>query len=294
MVPRVAPAAAGRPTGIRTLRGNMGGEAVTTTGRTSKTTALSPSPAGISCENWTGTPPTPLPCAAPSSAPAGLGHALAAALTSSRARRRGPARPRRGPAAPTSSCCASPTPRSQAAAAALTPADARFVGHCSGATTLAPLAGREAFSLHPLMTVPRGRQRRPFARRRARAIAGSTAAALRVAQDARRRPPHAPRRGRRRRPRRLPRRRVDRRQLPRHARGRRRAARRHRRRPPRAARPARPRRARELGGQGRRAAPSPAPSPAATRPRSRASARRSRSARPTCSTPSMLSSPPPG
>jgi predicted short-subunit dehydrogenase-like oxidoreductase (DUF2520 family) len=28
-----------------------------------------------------------------------------------------------------------------------------LVGHCSAATTLAPLAGREAFSLHPLMTV---------------------------------------------------------------------------------------------------------------------------------------------
>jgi predicted short-subunit dehydrogenase-like oxidoreductase (DUF2520 family) len=28
-----------------------------------------------------------------------------------------------------------------------------LVGHCSGATTLAPLAGHEAFSLHPLMTV---------------------------------------------------------------------------------------------------------------------------------------------
>jgi predicted short-subunit dehydrogenase-like oxidoreductase (DUF2520 family) len=28
------------------------------------------------------------------------------------------------------------------------------VGHCSGATTLAPLAPHEAFSLHPLMTVP--------------------------------------------------------------------------------------------------------------------------------------------
>ncbi len=29
-----------------------------------------------------------------------------------------------------------------------------LVGHCSGATTLAPLAGHRAFSLHPLMTVP--------------------------------------------------------------------------------------------------------------------------------------------
>ena len=29
-----------------------------------------------------------------------------------------------------------------------------LVGHCSGATTLAPLAPHEAFSFHPLMTVP--------------------------------------------------------------------------------------------------------------------------------------------
>jgi predicted short-subunit dehydrogenase-like oxidoreductase (DUF2520 family) len=29
-----------------------------------------------------------------------------------------------------------------------------LVGHCSGATTLAPLAGHDAFSMHPLMTVP--------------------------------------------------------------------------------------------------------------------------------------------
>jgi predicted short-subunit dehydrogenase-like oxidoreductase (DUF2520 family) len=38
-----------------------------------------------------------------------------------------------------------------AAAAAVPPGP--LVGHCSGATTLAPLAPHEAFSLHPLMTV---------------------------------------------------------------------------------------------------------------------------------------------
>jgi predicted short-subunit dehydrogenase-like oxidoreductase (DUF2520 family) len=68
----------------------------------------------------------------------------------------------------------------EAAAAALTPGRARFVGHCSGATTLAPLAGREAFSLHPLMTVPEGGTA-PFAGAGA-AVAGSTPAALHVAQ----------------------------------------------------------------------------------------------------------------
>ena len=65
----------------------------------------------------------------------------------------------------------------EAAAAALTRGRARFVGHCSGATTLAPLAGREAFSLHPLMTVPAGEavgarpDGRPAARRRRRSPA---------------------------------------------------------------------------------------------------------------------------
>jgi predicted short-subunit dehydrogenase-like oxidoreductase (DUF2520 family) len=78
------------------------------------------------------------------------------------------------------------------AATALTPRHAHFVGHCSGATTLAPLAGHEGFSLHPLMTVSAGAARRPEAddgaeRRWAfagagAAIAGSTPAALQVAE----------------------------------------------------------------------------------------------------------------
>jgi predicted short-subunit dehydrogenase-like oxidoreductase (DUF2520 family) len=41
-----------------------------------------------------------------------------------------------------------------AAGAAITPRPGRLVGHCSGATTLEPLAPHEAFSLHPLTTVP--------------------------------------------------------------------------------------------------------------------------------------------
>ncbi len=54
-----------------------------------------------------------------------------------------------------------------------------LVGHCSGATTLAPLAGHEAFSMHPLMTVtPDGAD---FAGAGA-AVAGSTARALTVAR----------------------------------------------------------------------------------------------------------------
>jgi predicted short-subunit dehydrogenase-like oxidoreductase (DUF2520 family) len=81
-----------------------------------------------------------------------------------------------------------------AAAAALTPVNAQFVGHCSGATTLEPLTGREAFSLHPLMTVPSGEanpldggaaargEGAPFAGAGC-AIAGSTEQALHVARD---------------------------------------------------------------------------------------------------------------
>lgn len=45
-------------------------------------------------------------------------------------------------------------PDSEIAAAAAYVAADSLVGHCSGATTLAPLAPHEAFSLHPLMTVP--------------------------------------------------------------------------------------------------------------------------------------------
>jgi predicted short-subunit dehydrogenase-like oxidoreductase (DUF2520 family) len=58
-----------------------------------------------------------------------------------------------------------------AAAAALGAGDGVLVGHCSGATTLAPLAPHEAFSLHPLMTVP---ATGADLRRVPAAIAGST------------------------------------------------------------------------------------------------------------------------
>jgi predicted short-subunit dehydrogenase-like oxidoreductase (DUF2520 family) len=65
------------------------------------------------------------------------------------------------------------------AAAALTPAAGTFVGHCSGATTLAPLADHpDAFSLHPLMTVTHAGA--DFAGATA-AVAGSTEAALALA-----------------------------------------------------------------------------------------------------------------
>lgn len=71
-------------------------------------------------------------------------------------------------------------PDAEIAAAAACVAPGRFVGHCSGATTLAPLAPHEAFSLHPLMTVPESGAR--FAGARC-AVAGSTPAVLAVAHE---------------------------------------------------------------------------------------------------------------
>src|SRR3954447_6695622 len=55
-----------------------------------------------------------------------------------------------------------------------------FVGHCSGATTLEPLHPHEAFSLHPLMTVPEGGAA-PFEGAGC-AVAGTTPRALHVAE----------------------------------------------------------------------------------------------------------------
>ncbi|HWF50242.1 MAG TPA: DUF2520 domain-containing protein [Solirubrobacteraceae bacterium] len=70
-----------------------------------------------------------------------------------------------------------------AAAAALpigAPSPSPPVGHCSGATGLAPLAPHEAFSLHPLMTVTAQGAR---FRGAGAAVAGTTARALAVARE---------------------------------------------------------------------------------------------------------------
>lgn len=67
-----------------------------------------------------------------------------------------------------------------AAARSLTPRPGRLVGHCSGATGLDVLAAHEAFSLHPLMTVPDGGATFDGA---GCAIAGSTPRALEAARD---------------------------------------------------------------------------------------------------------------
>ena len=66
-----------------------------------------------------------------------------------------------------------------AAAAALVPGP--LVGHCSGATGLSPLAPHEAFSLHPLMTVPAGARPGVLAGAGC-AVDGTTGRALEVAQ----------------------------------------------------------------------------------------------------------------
>lgn len=63
-------------------------------------------------------------------------------------------------------------PDAQIANAAAAVAPGRLVGHCSGATTLDVLAPHEAFSLHPLMTVPADGPARLAGA--AAAVAGST------------------------------------------------------------------------------------------------------------------------
>jgi len=70
-------------------------------------------------------------------------------------------------------------PDAEIAAAARAVAPGPLVGHLSGATTLAPLAPHEAFSLHPLMTVTGPETRFDGA---SAAIAGSTPRALETAR----------------------------------------------------------------------------------------------------------------
>ena len=70
-------------------------------------------------------------------------------------------------------------PDSQIGLAAAEIPPAALVGHCSGATSLSPLAGHEAFSMHPLMTVTPDGARFEGA---GAAIAGSTPRALAFAR----------------------------------------------------------------------------------------------------------------
>jgi predicted short-subunit dehydrogenase-like oxidoreductase (DUF2520 family) len=123
-------------------------------------------------------PPTPpLRCAVIGAGR--LGYALTAALRHVELEVEGPLGRGADPEADVALLCV-PDQEIAAAAGALTPGRARFVGHCSGATTLVPLAGHEALSLHPLMTVPEGGSA-PFAHAGC-AIAGATERALHVAE----------------------------------------------------------------------------------------------------------------
>lgn len=108
-----------------------------------------------------------------------LGSALAPALRASGLPVDGPLR--RGEAVPreadTVLLCVGDAAISGASAAI---APGRLVGHCSGATGLAVLAGHEGFSLHPLLTVTRAGEA-PFAGAGA-AVAGTTPRALATAR----------------------------------------------------------------------------------------------------------------
>ena len=82
-----------------------------------------------------------------------LGRALAAALGKAGMKVEGPmGRGADGGNAPIVLLCV-PDAAIADAARAVSARDGRLVGHCSGASTLAPLAPHEAFSMHPLMTV---------------------------------------------------------------------------------------------------------------------------------------------
>ena len=109
-----------------------------------------------------------------------LGHALVAALRAARRPVTGPlGRCSDGAGAGAVLLC---VPDGEIAAAASHVPPGRLVGHVSGATTLEPLAGHEAFSLHPLMTVPAGAGADVFHGAGA-AIAGSTPRALAFAEQ---------------------------------------------------------------------------------------------------------------
>ncbi len=112
-----------------------------------------------------------------------LGTALAAALRAAGLSVSGPLRRERAVEAATSLVllCV-PDGEIAAAAATVGGRDGLLVGHCSGATTLDPLAGHEAFSLHPLMTVPAGSPPEAF-RGAAAAVDGSTPRALAAARE---------------------------------------------------------------------------------------------------------------
>lgn len=86
-------------------------------------------------------------------------------------------------AAASGTCVLLCVPDAEIGSAARAVAPGPLVGHCSGATSLEPLeaAGHEAFSVHPLMTVPAGSAAGAL-RGAGAAVAGSTRGALAVAR----------------------------------------------------------------------------------------------------------------
>jgi predicted short-subunit dehydrogenase-like oxidoreductase (DUF2520 family) len=107
-----------------------------------------------------------------------LGTALAAALRTAGVAVEGPLGREAEPRAATVLLC---VPDAEIEAAAATLEDAQLVGHCSGATGLAPLAGHEGFTLHPLMTVTEGAAPDVFAGAGC-AVSGATPRALATAE----------------------------------------------------------------------------------------------------------------
>jgi predicted short-subunit dehydrogenase-like oxidoreductase (DUF2520 family) len=106
-----------------------------------------------------------------------LGTALAAALRATGLAVDGPLGRGADPRGADAVLLCVPDGQIAAAAAAVTPGTP--VGHCSGATGLDALAGHEAFSLHPLMTVPH--EGEPVFAGAGAAVAGSTPRALAIA-----------------------------------------------------------------------------------------------------------------
>jgi len=118
--------------------------------------------------------------------PGRLGTALATALRAGGIAVEGPLGRGEAPEADVVLLCV-PDAAIARAAATLEPRPGRLVGHCSGATTLAPLCAHEAFSLHPLMTVPGavptgGAVDHRLFHGAAAAVAGSTSRALEMAR----------------------------------------------------------------------------------------------------------------
>jgi predicted short-subunit dehydrogenase-like oxidoreductase (DUF2520 family) len=118
---------------------------------------------------------TPLPRHCVVVGPGRMGSALAIALRAAGLEVAGPLG-RGEPVPGEADCVLLCVPDGEIANAAAQVPAGPLVGHVSGATTLAPLDGHEAFSLHPLMTVPAA-----FAGAGA-AVAGSTDHALRTAR----------------------------------------------------------------------------------------------------------------